>query len=399
MRTNSNHKIHKMKRDPYKTLLRTAGILAVIVAVGALVVYLCAMAITNDYIATRSRIQQENAENEVAFNEQMNELRNAGKVTIDPETGVVTSENLPYWEATLNDVLWRVEDEGNAGLENTGTITLDRSALLNGGLLLVNPWHSLPSDFSEEGLVSVGTASGFKIPVDDNTVRLFQPAYDALAEALQAAKDEAGLEHFIVREGYRSVSTQQESFNSEMEKLSDRYTGNRLIEETKKKVNYPGTSDYHSGMSFRMDVYESGNSELNNQKFQAESKQGAWLTENCWKYGIIFRFPAKDFPNPSWQDKSYITGVSSNLNLYRYVGKAHATVMRAMDMCLEEYIEFLIAHPHICVYENDKLKYEVVRIGGADDMTTFQLPLPNMANDYQASLDNMGGIVMAYTYN
>ena len=31
MRVNSNKKIHKMKRDPYKTLLRTAGILAIVV--------------------------------------------------------------------------------------------------------------------------------------------------------------------------------------------------------------------------------------------------------------------------------------------------------------------------------------------------------------------------------
>lgn len=398
MRINSNQKIHKMKRDPYKTLLRAAGILAVIVAVGALVVYLCAMAITSDYVATRNRIQQQNAEDEVAFNEQMNELRNAGKVAVDPETGVVTSEELPFWEKTLDDVDWRVEDQGKAGLENTGSITLDRSALLNGGMLLVNQWHALPSDFSEEGLISVGTTSGFKIQVQDNSVRLFQPAYDALSEALAAAK-EVGLEHYIVREGYRSVETQREEFEKAMENLSDRYTGNRLIEETKKNINYPGTSDYHTGMSFRMDLYESGNSELNNKKFQAESEQGAWLTENCWKYGIIFRFPTKDFPNADWQDKTYKTGVSARLNLYRYVGKAHAAAMRVLDMCLEEYVEFLIAHPHICIYENGALKYEIVRIGGADEMTSYQLPLPNMANEYQAALDNMDGIVMAYTYN
>ena len=34
MRINANKKIHKMKRDPYKTLLRAAGILAAVVAVG-----------------------------------------------------------------------------------------------------------------------------------------------------------------------------------------------------------------------------------------------------------------------------------------------------------------------------------------------------------------------------
>lgn len=397
MRINANKKIHKMKRDPYKTLLRAAGILAAVVAVGVGAFYLCSLAVTGDYVATRDRIENENAEAEQEFNAMMNELRAEQNAALKPDTGVVSSADLPSWEATLADTLWRIEDESNAGLENTSTITLDRASLINGGLLLVNQWHSLPADFSSEGLVSVGTASNFEIQVQDNSVQLFQPAYDALREALTAAKDEAGLEYYIVMEGYRSVERQEELFNEEMEKLSSRYSGNTLIEETKKNVNYPGNSDYNTGMSFRMDVYQRDNAELNNQKFQADSAQGAWLTENCWRFGIIFRFPAADFPK-GWQDKSYKTGVSSTLNLYRYVGKAHSAAMRVMDLCLEEYIEFLIAHPHICIYEDGALKYEVVRIKISDDAQSVQLPVPNPASSYQASLDNMGGVVMAYTY-
>lgn len=398
MRINSNKKIHKMKRDPYKTLLRAAGILAAVLVVGVGVFYLCSLAVTGDYVATRDRIENENAEAELEFNARMNELRAEQNSIASPDTSSLTSADLPSWEKTLADTPWRIEDESNSGLENTSTITLDRASLINGGLLLVNPWHSLPSDFSDAGLVSVGTASNFAIQVQDNTVQLFQPAYDAVSEALTAAKDEAGLEYYILREGYRSVTAQQELFNTEMENLSGRYTGNRLIEETKKRVNYPGTSDYHTGMSCRMDVYQRGNSELNNQEFQAQSAQGAWLTENCWRFGIIFRFPTADFPK-GWEDKSYKTGVSSRLNLYRYVGKAHSAAMRVLDMCLEEYIEFLMEHPHICIYEDGALRYEVVRIKVADDAQSIQLPVPNPASDYQASLDNMGGVVMAYTYD
>ena len=181
MRVNSNKKIHKMKRDPYKTLLRTAGILAIVVVVGVGVFYLCSLAVTNDYVSTRNRIENENAEAELEFNAMMNELRAEQSTALTPNTGVVSSADLPSWEKTLNDTLWRIEDESNAGLENTSTITLDRASLINGGLLLVNPWHSLPSDFSEEGLVSIGTASNFQIQVQDNSVRVFQPAYDALS--------------------------------------------------------------------------------------------------------------------------------------------------------------------------------------------------------------------------
>ena len=397
MRINSNKKVHKMKRDPFKTLLKLAGILAAVVVVGIGVFYLCSLAVTSDYKAIRDRITAENEQGEVEFTAKMNELRNANQQKENADVGVQSSADLPYWEKTIGESVWRVEDEGTAGLENTSTISMDRSQLINGGLLLVNAWHSVPADFSANDLVTVGTTGNFKIQVQDSSVQLFRPAFDALVEALTAAKEE-GLEYFIVREGYRSVAAQEELFNEEMQDLSSRYTGNRLIEETKKKVNYPGTSDYHTGMSFRMDVYQSGNSELNNQKFQAESEQGKWLTENCWKYGIIFRFPSRDFPNPSWEDKSYKTGISSQLNLYRYVGKAHSAAMKVLDMCLEEYIEFLIDHPHICIYEDGALAYEVVRIKGASQNTTFALPVPNPANGYQASLDNMDGVVMAYSY-
>lgn len=397
MRINTNKKVHKMKRDPYKTLLRLAGILAAVVVVGIGVLYLCTLAVNSDYVSTRERIEAENAEAEVEFYTQLNELRSQNAAAKENESGIVDSADLPSWEKELAGSVWRVEDEGSIGLENTSTITLDRASLINGGLLLVNAWHSLPNDFSEEGLISVGQTSGFDIQVQDNSVQLFQPAYDGLKEAMDAAKED-GLEYFIAMEGYRSVAEQEALFSEEMQDLSSRYSDERLIAETKKKVNYPGTSDYHTGMTVRMDVYQRGNSELNDQKFQAESAQGAWLTENCWKYGFVFRFPSKDFPNSKWEDKSYKTGVSSQLNMYRFVGKAHSAAMRVLDMCLEEYIEFLIAHPHICIYENGALAYEVVRINGAGDNSSFALPVPNPANSYQASLDNMDGVVMAYSY-
>lgn len=59
MRINSNKKIHKMKRDPYKTLLRAAGILAIVVVVGIGIFYLCSLAVTNDYVTKRNAIEKQ----------------------------------------------------------------------------------------------------------------------------------------------------------------------------------------------------------------------------------------------------------------------------------------------------------------------------------------------------
>ncbi len=397
MRTQTNKKVHKIKRDPFKTLLRFAGILAAVVAVGIGVFLLCNMAIDNDYKNTSARIESENITGRDEFDARMDVLRGQQGQEEQPSAGVIDTSTLPYWERELDGSTWRVQDEGTTILENTSTITMSRAELINGGLLLVNAWHSLPADFSEDGLVSIGQASGFSIQVQDNSVQLFQPAYEALTELLNAAKDD-GLEYFIAMEGYRSISEQEVLFSEQMQELSGRYSGDRLIAETKKNVNYPGTSDYHTGMTVRMDVYQRGNSELNNQKFQAESAQGKWMAENCWRYGFVFRFPTKDFPNSSWEDKSHKTGVSAKLNMYRYVGKAHSAAMRVMDLCLEEYVEFLMDHPHVCIYQDGALIYEIVRLDGAGDNQTLSLPVTNPSNSYQASFDNMGGVVMAYSY-
>lgn len=392
MRVNANRKIHRMKRDPFKVLTRIVVALLILMAVGVGVFYFCTTRIENDYLQKRNATIQKNEEDEVAFNARMNELRaNASSGFFDTTGNDENTKKLQYWEKSFGDTLWRIEDNGIAAPENTTTITASRSELLLGGLMLVNAWHPLPGEFSDEALVTVGSTSGYKIPVKDNTVKLFRPAYDAILNALDGAAGE-GLENYIVQEGYRSNDRQTELFNERMAKLQNKYSGDILIEQTKKEVNYPGTSEYQTGFSFNMRLYPNPES----IDF-VESAQGKWLVDNGWKYGIIFRFPTRDFPNSSWEDKSHKTGVSVELNVFRYVGEAHAAAMRTLGYCLEEYIEFLIKHPHVSVYENGALRYEIYRIKETAE-PSFTLPVPNPARNYQVSFDNMGGIVMAYSY-
>lgn len=393
MRVKSSEKLHKMKRDPYKSLIRFTLITLGVMALAGLVFYLCALAVNNDYIAKRKEVEQANIEGQQQFDVWLNNqiaAQQSGGTTqraVDPQEKTV-------WEANLDGATWRVEDQGNLALENTTTIQMERAALVNGCLLLVNPWHALPSDFSDVDLVSVGAASGYKIQVHNNSVRLFPIAYDALAKMIEDASA-AGLEYYIVREAYRTNDTQTELFNKAMEELADKYSGDILIAQAKKEVNYPGTSEYQTGLSFQMGLYNK--EEPIKGGFQ-ESDQGKWFTENCWKYGVILRFPTADFPNSSWEDKSYKTGVSLKLNLYRYVTKPHAVAMKVLNYCLEEYVEYLISHPHLLIYEDGALKYEVFRVPVEDGLASYDLPKPNPASDYNASFDNMGGIVLTYSY-
>ena len=80
----------------------------------------------------------------------------------------------------------------------------------------------------------------------------------------------------------------------------------------------------------------------------------------------------------------------------------NAAVMHLMNFCMEEYIEYLIAHPHIAVYQNGQLKYEIMRI---EDYTggDATVNVSRAANSVIVSVDNMegqglGGLIVAMSY-
>ena len=67
----------------------------------------------------------------------------------------------------------------------------------------------------------------------------------------------------------------------------------------------------------------------------AASEAGKWLQENCYKFGFVLRFP---------EDKTDITGILYESWHFRYVGRYHATRMKELGMCLEEYVEYLMPY-------------------------------------------------------
>ena len=292
---------------------------------------------------------------------------------------------------------WDVLDLTNIPLENQTAETRTRADLMNNGMLLVNEWHSRPDDFDESGVVSVARAykGDDKIQAKDNNVTLFPIAITALHEALTAAKAD-NMEHYLVEEGYRTWDTQNTYFQNKVTKLSSKYTGDALIAAAKKEVNYPGTSEYNSGLAFELRLYDKNDPDVGTPKYSTTA-EGKWMNENCWKYGIVFRFPQNSWPLETSTDKSFKTGVSKRLNLYRYVGKGNAAIMHYMDFTMEEYIEYLEEHPHIALYVDDVLMYEVYR-QPVGDAQTIDVQLTHNARSYESSLDNMSGVITVFNY-
>ena len=298
------------------------------------------------------------------------------------------------WPAHSNEG-WDVVDLTNYPLENPGQVSLNRTDIMANGMLLVNQWHSRPEDFPEAGLVSVGSYTRGAMAVSDYSVRLFPVAIDALREAVDAAAA-AGHKDYMVSEGYRSWEDQNSIFQKAMARYQDRYSGDALIERTKRDVNSPGTSEFNSGLGFTLRLYNKEDASIGKPAYTTTAA-GQWMCENSWRYGIVFRFPLTDFPVKGTADKSYKTGVSAELNLYRYVGKGNAAVMNHLGLCMEEYIEYLMEHPHIAVFEDGVLKYEVTRqYVGEEGSVAIQTT--NRARSYECSLDNMGYAIVVFNY-
>lgn len=333
----------------------------------------------------KAKVEEKNRQAEAEYKARIAEIESQASIPANPSWPEHKSEG------------WQVLDLTNIPLENQTAETHTRSDLMSGGMLLVNEWHSRPDDFDESGIVSV--AKRFqgeeKIQAKDNNVTLFPVAIDALKAALDAAKAE-GLEHYMVDGGYRTWDEQNTFFQNKMTKLSSKYTGDALIAATKKEVNYPGTSEYNSGLGFDLRLYDKNDPDVATPKYSTTA-QGKWMNENCWKYGIVFRFPQNGWPLQTSTDKSFKTGVSKHLNLYRFVGKGNAAVMHYKDFTMEEYIEYLEEHPHIALFEDGVLKYEIYRqyIGEAG---YADVQLTRNARNYSSSLDNMGAVITVFEY-
>ena len=71
--------------------------------------------------------------------------------------------------------------------------------------------------------------------------------------------------------------------------------------------------------------------------------------------------------------------------------------MHYMDFCLEEYIQYLEEHPHVALFEDGQLKYEVYRQYVGED-ASFDIQVTGRARSYVSSLDNMGGVITVFEY-
>lgn len=188
-----------MKKSSGKKRVSSLTFLIATTAVLAAVAVLClfgsnllyAMRVRN-VNEQRAEVEKRNTERYEAYRQEVQELQDR----------LTANNNISAdWPTPDTQEGISIVDLTNYPLDNPGTVTVSRQDVMLGGLLLVNEWHSRPSDFDESSLVSIMTyarSMGVTKSIWRNSdQRLFPVAANALLDALNAAK----------KQGWRAMSS------------------------------------------------------------------------------------------------------------------------------------------------------------------------------------------------
>lgn len=157
------------------------------------------------------------------------------------------------------------------------------------GVLVANKTYSLPESYNPGDLLSECSS--------------------AFAE-LQSAAAAEGLNIWNAS-GFRSYALQESLYNRYVSRdgkaAADRYSAR------------PGHSEHQTGLAIDLNSIT--------QSF-ADTREGQWIEENCWRYGFILRYP---------KGKEAQTGYMYEPWHIRYVGAEVAENIYKSGLCLEEY--------------------------------------------------------------
>lgn len=238
------------------------------------------------------------------------------------------------------------------------------SAVNEGVLIQVNATHVYSFPATEAHLVNVYTAQVQAQTKDRyylvarNDLRMEQNAYQALNKMLTSFSEQTGRSDVQLADAYRSFE-QQDALGS---------------------ATKGGYSEHHTGLNCALNIRQSG------KTYELDALEGySWIYDNCYKYGFIVRYPA---------DKVALTGVSNYTNCFRYVGYAHAYLMKTQNLCLEEYVNTLrnyTVDAPLAVTADDGSSYEIYYVAATG--TETQIPVPD-TDTYTVSGDNDRGFII-----
>lgn len=160
------------------------------------------------------------------------------------------------------------------------------------GVLIANKTYALPKDYD---------------PYNGNIAPEVQEAFNKMEQDARAE----GLNLYI-SSGFRSYDYQAG--------LYERYAQRDGYEMADTYSARAGHSEHQTGLCFDLNTIDDS---------FANTPEGIWVAENCYKYGFIIRYP---------KGKEDVTGYQYEPWHLRYLGEFLATDVYNSGLCLEEYL-------------------------------------------------------------
>ncbi len=263
-------------------------------------------------------------------------------------------------------------------------IVMQHQRLLSGRMMLLDADHPLPGDAQLPGVFGLLKQTSGRISCRDQQAVLAADALHALDELFRAAR----LAHFnqmVVFAAARSADQQLQLLLDSMARLSRSMSLETALAAARAEVEEPGCSEHQLPWCVDIRLCQGWNT-LPSSRPLTESPAGQWLLDNCWAYGFIRRYPgaaAKDSSHRPWH--------------FRYVGKAHALLMRQLGLSLEDYLTLLHEKKTLSLLgDGGRPIATVVCEKKCAQETVFTLPRHAIVED--ASIDNLGYAIVSCLY-
>ncbi|MDR0287166.1 MAG: M15 family metallopeptidase [Clostridiales bacterium] len=262
------------------------------------------------------------------------------QATEDP-VDVFEKDNIKVSSVTQDNML----NFGNISLKD---VELKADDYKQGIMVLINSDNPLPDGYILEPMVTLFSIRPTNLySLKDAQVALKKEAADNINDMFYASTA-ADAGKYNIYSAYRTVEYQQELLDREVARLVD--DENKSEEDALATalltIAKPGYSEHNSGLA--MDV---GTVDVNGKLLYGEdingTTQAAWIKDNSWLFGFIIRYPL---------EKASITKISYEPWHLRFVGKPNAAAIYTMNMCLEEYLEYMESKGCISV-EKDGSEY------------------------------------------
>lgn len=243
-------------------------------------------------------------------------------------------------------------------------VTLGKSNLYNGDLILVNHKNPIKNEFKRGNLVAPY--------LDCKDILIDQVGSNILREALTTID---GYEEIVPVSGYRTLEEQIDIYNTSLIVNGEEFT--------KKYVAEPDCSEHQTGLAIDLGK-KSKDIDFICPEFPYEGICQRFR-EVAIKYGFIERYK---------EDKKYITKISGEPWHFRYVGYPHSEIMTESNLALEEYVEFIKQYkhgenPYIFTVGNRKILVSYKEYIGED--TTIELKDDEL---YKISGNNYDGFII-----